>query len=469
MTDIRIEGYSVDLRPDAALTLERFSPLLDFNSVQGSRVYGFTLPSTPTNRRVLGYFYQPQVGYDNRRYTCEKYVDGQLVEVGYVKLHQVTEAGFELYFTQNLGEIFGDLQNVPLSEIDFGTMAMPTPVAVVDPLTAACAWPVIENPSFYGNQAAPVGWSGHMNPYAGGQYASEPLVPQYFLRWVMQQYGALTGWNFRGEFWNDADLQRLLLFNLYELSGHGGVFRLQSHLPPLSMPSLLIDLRKLFNLYMEFDVRRRTCTLDFAENVLAGNLIVDWTAKAAPSHVKLPDLTSRLELSYDIDSSDALLKPIPPSMDKYVTPETVLNEGGSLMPIRARVSTLLTNPGGMATLQQPGITTANKENRNGGTPRLLLYNGMVGGLPLATSAHGNRSLLWHGPNNLVERGYRLFEGFKESTFLVKKSLVLTPADLARFSFRQKVHIKGVNYLVGSLKASLTGGRTIPCEAELWRV
>ncbi|MCC5613361.1 hypothetical protein LC612_43470, partial [Nostoc sp. CHAB 5834] len=158
-------------------------------------------------------------------------------------------------------------------------------------------------------------------------------------------------------------------------------------------------------------------------------------------------------------------------MDKYTTLETVVNEGGVVQSIRSRVSTLLTDPvTGLATTDQAGISPASKDNKNGSTPKLLFWNGMVNGLPTATNHQGNRSLLWSGTNSLVDVGYRRFETFKGDTFSVTKLVYLSASDLAMFSFRRKVHIKGVNYIVGSIKAVLgTNQKTIPTEAVLYRI
>ena len=119
--------------------------------------------------------------------------------------------------------------------------------------------------------------------------------------------------------------------------------------------------------------------------------------------------------------------------------------------------------------QQAGVSGLNKDNKGGASPKLLFWNGVVSGQPVATNTQGRRSLLWTGPNNLVDVGYRQYEAFRGNTFRLTKLVYLTPGDLARFSFRQKVHIKGVNYVVGSLKAVLGAGRqTIPTEVMLWR-
>lgn len=471
MIELRIEGYAVDLAPDFSLVLERFSPLLDFNAFPGNRVYGFTLPITPRNRSIFGYFEQPQIGYSNRKYYCEKFVDGLLIERGYVRFQDAKTSEYNLYFTQNLSEAFGDRQQVPLSQIDFGSEVLPTFAAADNSLTDKYCLPIIENPGLYGNQAVS-GFADRVNNYSvgSGTYHAVGRVPQFFLRWVLQRYGELTGWTFGGDFMNHADLQRLILYNLYTLDGATSI-TYQNHLPELTMPQLLVGLRQLFNLFVEFDGQRKRCELSFAENVLASGVVVDWTGKVASDFVKQPDLQSRLELSYDIDANDALMKPIPIEHDKYTTAETSGNEGGSLTPICSRLSTLRTNPvTGRAMTNQPGTSPNNKDNTTPPSPKLLFWNGLVSSEPRATRAQGAYSLTWQGSNNLRDVSYQRFEQFKANTFLLKKNVFLSPADLARFSFKQRVHIQGVHYLVGALKVKLgTRGGVIPGEVDLWRV
>ncbi|MDR6195163.1 hypothetical protein [Siphonobacter sp. SORGH_AS_0500] len=455
MLDIRIEGHSVELSPGMALTLEKFNPLLDFATVQGSRVYGFSLPDTPVNRRIMGHFYHPQTGYKNRRFKCEKYVDSQLVEKGFVKIQEATSTGWSLYFTQNLGEIFGDLQTIKLSEIDFGSLPIPETGS-----TEAFCFPPIQNPGFYGNQAV-AGFDGLVNK-AGSSVAR---VPMFFVNWVLDQFGGMVGWQFTGTFFQDPIAAQLVLANVFSLDGLSEI-KVQNHLPELTCGELLIELRKLLNLFLDFDVRRRICDISFADDVLKAPTLLNWTAKANLNHTKVPETVNRLELAYDIDGNDALLKPIPLLMDKYITPETASNEGGSTLPIKSRLSTYLVDPvSGLASTSQAGISPSNKDSQAKGTPKLLLWDGEK-----ATATSGPNSLFWNGPNALPGRRWAQMERFKANTFLLRKILYLTPADLATFSFKNKVHIRGVNYLVGSLKASLnTDQSIIGVEVELWKV
>ncbi|WP_233207783.1 hypothetical protein [Siphonobacter sp. BAB-5405] len=265
-------------------------------------------------------------------------------------------------------------------------------------------------------------------------------------------------------------MTRLILANLFSLDGANEI-KVQNHLPEVTAGGLLLELRKLFNLYLDFDVRKRICTVDFAEDILKLPTLLDWTSKANPAHIKLPETVNRLELSYEIDGNDALLKPIPLHMDKYITKETTANEGGSTLPIKSRFSTyLIDTETGLAITSQPGISPNNKDSNTKGTPKVLFWNDPVNEVPTATAQTENRSLFWQGENSLPGKSFSRFERFKENTFLIRKTIYLTPADMAVFSFRNKVHIKGVNYLVGSLKASLkTNQKIIPVEVELWKI
>jgi lipoate-protein ligase B len=50
---------------------------------------------------------------------------------------------------------------------------------------------------------------------------------------------------------------------------------------------------------------------------------------------------------------------------------------------------------------QPGISVNNKENNNRPTPKVLFWNGLVDGKPVATNSRNGKALTWHGPGNLV--------------------------------------------------------------------
>ncbi len=436
MLEIRINGQNADLQADTSIQLEKFNPMLDFDTVQGNRVYDFSLPNSPYNRAILGHVHNPQVAFRNRKFYCEKYFNSKMLESGYVKIAETSNEAFNLFFVENLGEIFGDYQTTPLNQIkEFGNED------VLPNMTGEgtkFVFPAIANDAFYGDNPKPE-YNGIVNEYTDGEYNTVARVPMFFLTWVLQKYGEITGWTFTGPFMDDVATSKLILFNLYALDGSDTCYY-NNHLPAMTAGGMLIELRKLFNLYLSFDIRKRVCKIEFVEDLLAGDTVHDWTEIASPRHRKVPDLNNRLEISYSIDSNDALLKPIPAEMDKYITPETAINDGGTLLQINSAFSTLLedeTSP----KCQQAGLSIEVKENRSESTPKLLFSTG----LRTASSRFTGRSLLFTGDDNLIEKSWKRFEKFKENTFFVEKTLTLTPVHLAKFKFPEKVHIQGVNY------------------------
>lgn len=459
MLDIRIDGQQADLTPGTQLTLERFNSMFDFTTVPGTKVMDFSLPDTPTNRRIFGHPGHAQAPSPRRRWGCEKYLSTNLIETGYVKLKEISTS-YSLYFTQNLGQIFGDYQDRLLSEItELGTSPAPAPGATGLPF----GFMPIANPSFYGN-AAPAGWNGIVND-PGTSFGQQ--VPYFFVESVLKRFGELTGWTFAGEFWESSFLKKLQFYNLTAIDGASSVVW-SNHLPDLTAGRLLIELRNLFNLYLDFDVRRKICRIDLADSVLAADRVLDWTLMAGPGGVKSPDTNSRLELGYDLDSNDAELKPVPPGMDVYRTAETPLTEGATLLPIRSKFSTLVQSAGRYVT-DQVGYSSINKDSKPVSCFRLLVSTENRGGVPLVVNGVGVRELTWPGENGLVNRFWQGYERFRADTMLVRKNVLLRPADLATFSFRNKVHISGVNYLVGLLKANLGNEGPVMCEVELWKL
>lgn len=464
MIDIRLDGESVDRTPGTELVLERFNPMFDFETVQGSRVYDFKLPDTPTNRRILGHPHHAQTSGVSRKFYCEKYLNGSLVEQGTV---QIRESGSEysLYFTQDLGQMFGNYQGRLLSElVELGSEPVPAnPAREPNLVTDKYCFPTVINPSFYGN-ASVSSYSGRMNRYLSTAYDSTCRVPMFLVKWVLTRVGELSGWTFRGTWWDSEPARRLLLYNGHALDG-ATTLTYCNHLPALRARDLLIELRKLFNLFIEVDVRRRTITLDRVDDVLNLNTALDWTEKLADEYTKVPDQHARLALSSEIDSNDGSLKPVPALFDTYITPGTA----GTLLEIKSAFSSLLTDPTtGLAMTDLTGFSSLNKESKGDGVNRLLYYIGTVNGSPVAANTYGNDTLGWTGANGLANRNWRMFESFRQRTHLVRRGVWLDQSDLAGLSFRNKVHGRGVDYVVGSVKIALGDAPVARAEVELWR-
>jgi hypothetical protein len=453
MFQIRIEGYPVQTPPDQRVQLEKFNPAFDFGQIRGSKTTDFSLPVVPVNQKIFGWYENPQMGFNNQVMKCEKYADGQFIEKGFVALRDATNFSYNVYFTQNLGEIFGPYQSVLLNLLPLGSEPVPTPSPEADHLVDKYCWPTIINPSFYGAINDFDTESLEFNPNA--------RVPMLYLRFIFERLADLCDFTFTGDFFTHPVLARLIIYNTFSLDD-ATELTYANHLPELTIPDLLKELRSLFNLYLEFDVSRRILRIDFTEDVMALPTKINWTAKASPTHKRTPVLNSRLELDWDLDSGDELMKIIPWQFVKYQSPSS-----GDLYKIKSKFSSLISDPEtGLAKVQQVGITPRFNQLNQRFAPRLLFWNGTIDNVPNATNAHESYKLTWHGENNLKEKFWTRFEAWRANTFRLSKPVLINAADLAAWNFRNKVHINGVNYYVDSLTPSLPIDG--PTTLELWK-
>ncbi len=464
--DIRLEGERIDLPPGLSVTLERFNPLFSYDTVQGNKVNPFSLPLSDTNNRFFNWYYQLQSSYPDRVLKCQKYADGVLIEQGFVQLENVSTSGYSVFYTQNLGEIFRDHQNTTLNLLNLGSEPLPAAFSLAG--NERYVLPVIENPGWYAQTVVP-GFTGRVNDVSAGTYLPDtPKVPMMFLHFILRQCAALMNFTIEGEFMEHPAMKRLLIYNTYALDSET-VIAYASHLPEITFPELLKELRKLFNLYLAFDVQNRVLTIRFCEDLMQQPTRLNWTEKAEDVHTKAPNLANRLELDWERDGNDALMKTPPADFDKYQTPQPA---GGLLYAIKSRWSSLDLNlETGLARTSQAGITDVNNQGSNHFSPRLLFWNGVAGGLPRATNQYSQYRLAWHGPNNLIERFWKRTEAWRGNTHQITKRLNLTATDLAKIDFHlskgnwMKIHIRGVDYFIESVRVNLP--LTGMAELKLW--
>lgn len=461
--DILIEGQPVDLYPNTSFTLERYNPVFDFGTVQGSKVYRFTVPFSPTNNRIFQYAQDPQSVSDPKVYYTEKIADGDLIEKGYTYLEKITNTGYEISFGSNLGDFFGDYQDVPLNLIPFGSEALPSSIASLstEKLDGAgklmYCLPTILNSQFYGTNIVD-GFNGKVNEYASGSYLSTaPLVPMFSLHWVLRRLGELCGFRVQGEFMDDPAAKRLILYNTFALSGERMEYR--NHLPSdLSVRTLFLALKlPPFGVTSFFDVQRKIITLRYTESCMATPTRLDLTTRTLPPVLPGNILDRRIELDWELDSDDGLMKTVPAALEKYTAAE--YNQE-TLFSLRGKFSTLLMDSSGLPITEQNGITALTGQMEKKFKPRLLYWHGLVGGAPVAKNEYGDQRLSFHGSNNLRERFWKRYETFRSSTFPASPSVLLNSSELARLDFHRNageemaLHIRGVDYFVQAIKATL---------------
>lgn len=463
MYTVKINDINVDLPADAKVQLQLPNPYLLYDRIEGPKANFPSLPFTPTNQRAFTFWQEPQAGGVLHEYRCSQYYGAEMIQDGYFYLADASESsGFSGAFATKLGQFFGDFQNMKLSEINWGGIDLPgvlTPVVQVSGQDAIC-FPTILNPTYYGQNA----YAGRMNDYTLGAYtATGPRVPMVFLSYLFRLIATATGTTIDGSFVSNATWQQAILYNTRALDGATTV-TIANHLPELTIVGLFLEIRKLVNLSFTFNTITKRLTIDFWDECLKLPTLKDWTKKAVTGGNKVSEFNTRIQLSYELDPNDALQKNRPAAVSDYLTPEAIGIQSG-IAKLPCKISTLLVDSGtGLATAQQLGATTQYGQQANTFSPRLLFWNGVVGGFPRALPTLGTTSLYWNDTNGLVAKYWLQTVAVRQRQFYLKKSFALNEADIATLDMKRKIHVDGVDYLIAQLNVELP--LTKPCEALL---
>lgn len=463
---LKINGIRIEWSSRNKIRLDRFNPMFDYETIQGSRVADFTIPFSPSADKLFNWYYLPQSQYKPIEYYTEKYAYGELIERGIVYLVDVNNDGYVVAFTQNLGEFFGDYQTVMLDKLPFGSEEIPAIlVANPDISTAKYVFPSIRNSSFYGTESA-LWYNGIVNEYSGGNYvAGVTKTPLLFVRFLFDKMAILSNFSYEGEFFTSEFFKRIIIYNTFSLDDLTAI-EYANHLPTdITFPQLLIELRKLFNVVFFFDVQRRVITGKFVRTLMNQPTKLNWTGKIAPSKNRTPLLNNRLSLNWELESNDELMKVTPIDFLKYDSIGT-----GILFELKTKISTLNVSEG-LAITKQVGISKRLAQGANSFKTRILFWNGMASGIPTATNTYGDVRLAWHGTNNLVDRFWAETQDWRSRTSMKPVLANISATDLAILDWHSRngenicLHSYGKDYYIANLKAQLP--LTDAVELELW--
>lgn len=467
MTDIRIDGESLDLAAEVKIPIELLNPHLTYESIPDSKVTIPDIPFSVRNQRVFLYSEMPQAGNDLYSYDCEVIYNGALVYHGkaYVKSANPL-TGYQLEVGDDLGRFFGVYQNVTLNELDLGTVPRPgilTPLISVDDHPAIC-FPTLMNPDYYGTNGSLISYSGFVNEYDEGYTTIGPKVPALFVGFLLGRIAQLTGVTLSGSFLTHSTWSKLILTNWRDLEENTTI-TLNQHIPAWTIPLFLLELRKIPNLKLDFDATKKHLTVDFWEPKLSVPPFSDWTLKAVPGHDKYDEFNRRLWLTFELDTADSLMKDRPEPVADYVTPAvaSLSGEAVGLVKVPLRLSTFLVDgESGLPIARQTGVTTEFNQLAVTTAPRLLFWHGLVEGVPLALPELDDISLYLTGENGIAAKSWKQTEALRKEMFYLKKSFTLTETDLALLDFAEVIHYNGLNYLVAHMAGELPISKGFTC-------
>lgn len=456
MFGIKVDNVWLDLPVDLSVRLTRYNSLFDFETVRGSVVNDFSVPFTPNNDKVFGWFREAKMKLPDKLYYCEKIADGYVIERGFIELVDCTETEYILAFTQNLSEVFGEYQNVLLTQLPLGGESTITPVAAANYLSDKVCWPTVNNTAFYGTNVQP-GYNGKMNEWVAGVINTNARVPMLFLRWFFEKVGELCNFQFKGTFFESDIYKRMVVFNTRSLDDES-VIVYNNHVPEMTLPDLIKEIRRLFNLAIYFDVNKRIMYGYWGNELLEKETKLNWTKKVIPSMARTPERANRLRLDWDLDGNDNMMKvsPLPDGFSAYVTPAT---QNGSVFEVRTKASTFVFTAGAAVIEQVGGSVRFNQAGSKFGF-RLGFWSGVVAGVPSISNNYGGYRLAWSGTDNLVDKCYSNYERLRLRTSYKTLQANLNALDLHRIDWHnnpdaeQAVFIDGKEYYVISVEVLL---------------
>lgn len=450
MYEITLDGRKVDLLPGESVVLERHNPLLAFDTIPGAIVNDFELPFSPKNDLTFDFVLHPQTRFQKRTYYTEKKVDGVVIEKGWTELVDIRDT-YIVSYTSNLSVFFGDYHNILLNKLPIGSEAIPvSPEKNPNYLTAKYCWPTILNAQFYGTEIQ-AGWNGKMNEWAGSVLNANARVPMMFLRFVLEKLATLCDFSYSGTFLESEVFKRLILYNTFSLDD-ATTISYANHLPELSVIDFFLELRKLLNLRILLNPAKRAIKIDFADPLFAKAAKLDWTTKAVPTKSRSPIRNNRIELDWQIEQNDAVLKVVPADFDVYRTVGT-----GFLFPIKSAFSTLKKDASGFSITSQKGITPRFAQGGEKFSPRLIFWNGNA----TATNEYDIYRLALNGVNSIPQRFFANFEQFWQNTAYKTFPINLNAIDVAAINWldtdieaENTVYIKGREYIIDSVRVIL---------------
>jgi hypothetical protein len=229
------------LDPKTKIRVEWNSPIFSEDTIQGDKVYWFDIPFHPINLKEFGHANIPAVSGK------AKILDFKLILLGSISMTgklivSTSKEKFRVAFTTNTLQAYKEML---LNEVDLGAdISMgSTTQNVIDHANGKnsvtypgsnYAFPVIKNEDLYGSENP--AYLGYMNNFdfvnntfkknyldipeidadaPDGIINKFPLVPQFFLQFILDKLFAEMQLNHFGEFFTEADYRQLLLFNAF--------------------------------------------------------------------------------------------------------------------------------------------------------------------------------------------------------------------------------------------------------------
>lgn len=351
MLEIRISGVPMRLLPNTVMTLVQKNPIFSGGFQAEAYSLPITLPTTG-NDLLLGFSSLPESGVNTLEFPCEVYCEGVLQCLGSFQIQQAGDATiqgvivgtmFEKSFLEKkISELeYGGDRLVASDDATLRMHATATATGSVD--TFDYVFFPIENRTFF-NESTGIE-NEIVNAYVPGtgfawnQITSSwdyPCMPFPYLRYVMERVASYGGMALFGDFFNDAELRTLTIYNTFSIRNIANwAINLKNHLPPdISIRTLIQGICGMFNAAAWRD-KNGGLVLQKRQGLSQRAPAFDWTNKAAPSPQISYDAVHKqgYSLKMSVDTNDQVGKLLERGSTRYPSMTGVVANVAALPPL----------------------------------------------------------------------------------------------------------------------------------------
>jgi hypothetical protein len=343
-------GVFLDLSPNTAAQLERFSPFFNKDDLGEENTFPFTFPYSSKNARELGlpnHYYTRRMKkriegvrlFDNNNFS---YTGDLVITAVEMNVNDVTKSKITGYFLTGISTFFQQIKNKKLKDLSLGGPRQFAWTNNNPDSTNGGFWQHIHktldgsmdysfapvrNSNWSGNtEDGSADWMNKLDNTGKLDYENNynTLAPQVKLRYVLQQVFEEHGWSFdysdmEDEQWESLFMQSFFAVNWQKIIQLGGppywtyaplpniTINLAKHVPPeIAISSLIIWLRNRYNWGFDFDSGQKVCRMFPLKDLAAGEK-KDWTKyMSAQWNSDFSEDAKVFAFKNEIDSADGL-------------------------------------------------------------------------------------------------------------------------------------------------------------------
>ncbi|MGZ8535737.1 MAG: hypothetical protein ACXWV4_09385, partial [Flavitalea sp.] len=310
MIRILTEKSQLVLEPKTNIRFEQPSPLFNYDLILGAHSFPVKVPTQP-NRKVLNFpdLIDNKVGFLQNE-PCYIQMGGNNWFEGCIKINSVNRDFTSVSLLSGTGAFANLINSKKLSDLKLGGIRNlpPDVFSIVEHARLSAVEGNMDyvffpykNSDFYGN--ANNDYCGYVNEWdydngtffhntATNKYCLSPLVfVHYLLRCIFEEHG----YSVSGEFFEDAELKTLVLFNNtamehdsgFYLNEYSNYIDLRNHVPKVSIGAFLIALRKLFGIDFFFHKSRKHVEVRFLKTIIRNSRVNDYTDITSSAGIEL--------------------------------------------------------------------------------------------------------------------------------------------------------------------------------------